>query len=83
MTAEVRTEEHPDDRAARLLRETREHQVGLALRVAVFIVLVAALIYFGWLLLDETVAPPVRQVALTGMSSIITGLLGYFVGRRS
>lgn len=83
MTAEVRTEEHPDDRAARIRREDREHRVGIYLRVAIFAVLVLLLFYFGWLLLNPTLAPSIRQLATTGITSIVTGLLGYFVGRRS
>ena len=83
MTAEVRTEEHPDDRLARLAREARDHVFGLWLRGAIFILLVLALLYCGYLLQQPALDPNVRELALTVVSSIVTGFLGYFVGRRS
>lgn len=83
MTAEVRTEEHPDDRAARLLREAREHLFGLWVKGAVFLLLVSVLLYSGWRLQDPGLEPQSRELAVTVVTSIITGFLGYFVGRRS
>ncbi len=82
MTAEVRTEEHPDDRAARLALEAREHPFGLWVRGVVFALLVFVLLYCGWLLQRPTLNANVRELAVTVVSAIITGFLGYFVGRR-
>ena len=83
MTAEVKTEEHPDDRAARLFRESREHLFGLWLRGAVFVLLVLGLIYCGYLLQRPGLDESIRELAVTVISSIFTGFLGYFVGRRT
>lgn len=83
MTAEVRTEEHPDDRTARLAREAREHLFGLWLKGAVFALLVFALLYCGWLLQRPVQDEGVRELATTVVSAIITGFLGYFVGRKT
>lgn len=83
MTAEVRTEEHPDDRLARLSREARDHLFGIWLRGAIFVLLVLVLLYCGYLLQQPTLDADVRELVLTVISSIVTGFLGYFVGRRS
>jgi hypothetical protein len=82
MTVEVRTEEHPDDRAARLVRETREHLFGLWVKGAVFLLLVVVLLYSGWRLQDPELEPQTRELAVTVITSVISGFLGYFVGRR-
>jgi hypothetical protein len=96
MTAEVRevrvtgprhwvpnlTEEHPEDRAARLAREAREHLFGLWVKGATFLLLALVLLYSGWRLQDPALDPETRRLGVATVTSILTGFLGYLAGRR-
>lgn len=82
MTVNI-TEEHPEARRARLTQERREHTFSLFLKSAIFVMLAAALVYAGLKLYNPTSDPEVRKVSVGIITSILSGLLGYFVGKKT
>lgn len=82
----VTPHEHDDERAARILRDNRDHMSGLTrswlifLIVAIFILTVA---YFSLdtLLFAQNPKPHAVEWAKTALTSLLTGFLSFWLGR--
>jgi hypothetical protein len=83
----VTPDEHPDDRAARLRAEQRAALIENGKGVAVFAVLLLALVGLGLLavyegVFDATASAETRHWAQTILAALVTGAISFVVGRK-
>jgi hypothetical protein len=83
----VKPEEHPDERSARLRTEARQALIEDCKGVAVFVVLLLAVIAVGAIaayegLWDAGASPDTRRWSQTVLSALVTGGISFVVGRK-
>lgn len=82
------SEEHEDDRRARIARENKDHTAALVKDYAIFGVSLCALVaamagaaYFGFI--EPSTDPEIKSWARTAITTISASVVTYFWGRSS
>lgn len=83
----IKPAEHSDERAARLKAEARQGLIEDCKGVAVFIVLLLAIVAVGGVaayegLLDTSASPDTRRWSQTILSALMSGGISFIVGRK-
>ncbi len=83
----VTPEEHPDERVVRLRREERQGFIEQNKGIAVFVVVLIAVIIIGVgagyeLLFDSTASAETKKLAQTVISGLFFGSMGFIVGKK-